>query len=269
MGLLIIRLLTLINNEKIDSTFFHIASTLIENYAVIAHKSISEMAAICNVSKSTMSKFARKIGFDDYYDLKDHAPFIEDRYQNKLNYLTNIISTIETEGIDTYFEAVEKDIQAIKKALDMDIINEIALDLIKYRKVASFGLLFSESAALDLQYKLAYNGKFIYTFQDDKKQEEFIRNAKYDTLIIIFSNSGNFLRQQQLEQGNPQKNLFRHTKAKLIAITSDKAINQLDYVDQALIFPHSTSIQTHAFLYQVIMDIIVSRYRYYLQQGSI
>ncbi|MBO0449456.1 MurR/RpiR family transcriptional regulator [Enterococcus sp. MJM12] len=269
MGLLIIRLLTLINNEKTDSTFFHIASTLIENYSLIAHTSISEMAKICTVSKSTMSKFARKIGFDDYYDLKDHAPFVEDRYQNKLNYLTNIISAIETKGIDAYFEAVEQDIQAVRESLDMAIINEIAQDLIKYKKVASFGLLFSESAALDLQYKLAYNGKFIYTFQDDKKQEEFIRNAQEDTLIIIFSNSGNFLRQQQLEQGNPQKNLFRYTKAKLIAITSDKTINQLSYVDQALTFPHSTSIQTHAFLYQIIMDIIVSRYRYYIQQDSI
>lgn len=263
MNLLIIRLLTLLNTEKSDSTFFHIASVLIQHYSVISKLSISEMASIATVSKSTLSKFARKIGFDDYFDLKESAPFIENRYNNKLNYLTNILNVLEQEQLDTYFDAIESDITMLKEQIDLTAIDHLAKDLIHYDKVGAFGLLFSESAALDFQYKLAYNGKFIFTFQDDLKQEEFIKNSDEQTLLIIFTNSGNYLRQQQLRVGLPTKNLFKKTKAKIIAITSDPSLSSLNYVDNIILFPHKTSIQTHAFLYQIIMDLIVSRYRYY------
>lgn len=226
------------------------------------------MASLANVSKSTLSKFARKIGFDDYYDLKDSAHFIENRYNNNLNYVTNILNVLENNEVDSYFDAIQSDIQTIKNEIDKEAIDSLAKDLINYRKIGAFGLLFSESAALDFQYKLAYNGKFIVTFQDDLKQEEFIRNADKDTLLIIFTNSGNFIRQQQLRPGTPKKNIFKHTKAKLIAITSDRSIKDLHYVDDVILFPHNTNIQTHAFLYQIVMDLVVAKFRHYILDES-
>ena len=79
MELLIIRLLTLLNSETADSTTFHIATVMLEHYQQIANLSIAEMASLANVSKSTLSKFSRKLGFDDYHDLKDNALFAEKR----------------------------------------------------------------------------------------------------------------------------------------------------------------------------------------------
>ncbi len=126
--------------------------------------------------------------------------------------------------------------------------------------------MFSESAAIDLQYKLAYSSKFIYTSQDDRKQDAYIRSADEDTLIIVFSNSGNFLHQQLLRPGHPERDTFTHTKAKIFAITANAAVKDLPYVSDAIVFPHETSLQTHAFLYQIIMDMIVTRYRFYTGQ---
>lgn len=258
MGLLIVRLLTLLNTKSLSSTFGHIALVLIQNYSQIYQLSISDMANLANVSKSTMSKFARKIGFDDYYDLKDNAPFVEDRFNNRLNYLTNIIDVLEKGDLDLYFQAIHSDIRKLQASID-----RFAQQLVFYKKVAAFGLLFSESAALDFQYKLAYNGKFIYTCQNDYQQEQFIRQADKDTLIIVFTNSGDFVRQNQLVPSWPRKNSFAHSKAKIMAITSDTNLVRLDYINDAIVFPHQTDIQTHAFLYQIIMDLIVARYRYF------
>ncbi len=70
MGPLIIRLLTVLNNETTSSTYYHIAQTLLNNYSIIDKSSISDIATLCTVSKSTISKFARSIGFEDYYELK-------------------------------------------------------------------------------------------------------------------------------------------------------------------------------------------------------
>ena len=263
MGPLIIRLLTLLNNEKTTSTYYHIAETLLKNYNQIAEVSISEIAALCNVSKSTMSKFARFIGFEDYFDLKNAAPFAENKYHFDLNYLSNIIRPIETQGYEPYLDAIINDIASFRDKVNMDAIDRLAQDLVHFEKVGAFGLLFSESAAIDFQYKLAYSEKFIVTFQSDVKQVEYIEEADEETLIVIFSNSGGFLQRQQLRENIPYKNIFEKSKAKIYVITANQEVENYPFIDDVILFPHETKFQTHAYIYQIIMDLIISRYRYF------
>lgn len=261
MGLLILRLLTAINTYSLDSTYHHIATVFIQNYDLIKENSIDEMADLSNVAKSTLSKFAKELGFDNYKHLKDNADFIENRYNNKYNYITNIIEFIGERNFSEYYELILESIKKIENSIDMLAIDRLVDDLINYNKVGIFGLLFSESAAIDFQYKLAYNQKFVITYQDELKQEEFIRNADEDTLLIILSNSGNYLRVQQISPGKPPKRYFQNTKAKIFAITSDKTVLKLPHVDDALIYPRNDKIETHNIIYQIIFDIIIARYR--------
>lgn len=266
MGLLLIRLMSIINTAELNSIGYHIANGLLENYEQISQASIGEMAKLVNVSKSTMSKFARQIGFDDYSDLKDNAGFVENRFGNKLNYLTNIHERLENNQLDQYFQSVQADIQSLHDKISIDAVTRFAHYLVDYQKIGAFGLLFSESAAIDFQYKLAYTGKFIRTFQSDLNQQEFIRNADQDTLIVVFTNSGNFLRKEQLRVGTPAKNLFRQTKGKVIAISADETVKDLAYVDDALIFSNSSDFQTHQFIFQIIIDLVVAKYSQLLSQ---
>lgn len=268
MELLIIRLLTMLNSDPANTTYFHIGRVLIDHYSEISSSSISEMAAIANVSKSTMSKFARFLGFDDYRDLKDSAEFAEKRRQYANSYANNIMRVLDQNGHDQYFDAIINDIKALKQGVDIASIDQVALALNHFKRVAAFGLMFSESAAIDLQYKLAYSNKFIYTTQDDRKQTDYIRQADEEDLIIIFTNSGNFLRQKQLLPGEPTRTVFEHTKARIVAITSNPQVAALPFVKNAILFPHLTNIQTHAFSYQIITDLIVMRYRQFTAEKN-
>lgn len=261
MGLLIIRLLNLLNNAPTDSTNYYIGLTMINHYDQIQALSIGEFAALCHVSKSTVSKFARTLGFDDYGDLKDNAAFIENRFNNPLNYRSNILSALEQEGVDSYFDAVVQDIDYLRHHLDLPTIERVAKAIVTHKNVFAFGILFSESAAIDFQIKLAYNGKFIRTFQDDLVQEEIIKTADEESLFIIFTNSGDYLTKQQIRNGTPRKDFFDRTKAKVIVITANPQISELPFVQEAIIFPHQTHFQTHAFMYQFIMDLIVSKFK--------
>ncbi|MDT2695802.1 MurR/RpiR family transcriptional regulator [Enterococcus gallinarum] len=269
MGPLIIRLLTVLNNETTSSTYYHIAQTLLNNYSIIDKSSISDIATLCTVSKSTISKFARSIGFEDYYELKKSSTFAENKYHFDLNYISNIINPIEKNGYDDYLDAIIKDISAFKQQSNMRSIDALAKCLTTYNKVGAFGLLFSESAAIDFQYKLAYAGKFIITYQSDLKQIEFIEQADEETLLIIFSNSGGFLQRQQLRDDIPYRNVFENTKAKIFVITANEEVRNYRFVHDVILFPHETIFQTHSFIYQIIMDIIVSKYRQYLEPPTI
>lgn len=261
MGTLLNRLLNVLNSGKEESTNFHIAYILLSHYESIKEMTISEIADLCHVSKSTISKFTRSLGFDDFIELKMSAGYKSDKRTNSLNYNDNILSFMEYHTAAEYIDTIISDLELAKSSINMDKINELAENLIKYEKVAAFGLLYSESAAVDFQSKLAYNGKYIITYLSDVKQDEYIKNADGDTLIIIFSNSGKYINQYQMAAGEIDKNIFKKTKAKIAVITANKSMETNPYVDLCITFNHSSIVQTHAVMYQIITDFIVSKYK--------
>mgnify|MGYP001253847086 FL=1 len=62
-------------------------------------------------------------------------------------------------------------------------------------------------------------------------------------------------------QGNINKNVFKQTKAKIVVITANKNMENHPYVDLCIDFQHSSEVQTHAILYQVITDFITFKYK--------
>lgn len=261
MGTLLNRLLIILNDGKESSTYYHIANILLCNYDAIQNMTIQEVADLCFVSKSTISKFTRHIGFDDFIELKLAASYKSNKTSNYLNYNDNIIGFMEEHTKEEYIDRIINDLELIKNNLNMEKIEELANDLINYDKVATFGLLYSESAAMDFQSKLAYNGKYIISHMSDIKQDEFIKKAQDDTLIIIFTNSGDYIKKYQMMHGNIDKNIFKQTKAKIVVITANKDMEDHPYVDLCIDFQHSSDVQTHAILYQVITDFITFKYK--------
>ena len=57
-----------------------------------------------------------------------------------------------------------------------------------------------------MQYKLAYNHKFIMSYVNDVKQDEYLKNNSEQGVVIIYSNSGNYLNKYQLSSFDEKKN---------------------------------------------------------------
>lgn len=260
MGILLNRLLTVLNDSDPKSTDYHIAFTILSNFYSIHEMSIGEVADLCYVSKSTISKFIRRLNFEDYAEFKAASLFIENRHGYNLNYNQNIAEYIEQNGIGSYIDIIMNDIFSCKEDIDMARVKELAGDLVKYKYVASFGLLFSELGAMDLQAKLAYNGKFIITSLNDVKQDEFINSSEEDTLIIIFSNSGSYIQRYMLSEFQTKKD-YSKIKAKIVLITGNAKMENHPDVDLCISFSHKSMIQTHSIIYPLINDIIVTEYR--------
>jgi len=262
MGMLLNRLLIIIIEEDSHSTNYHIAMTLLKHFDKIINLSINEIGEICNVSKSTISKFIRHIGFDDYFEFKDAAPFSHKQHHSDYSYNLNVMGYIESHSFDDYLDTINQDVEELKRSIDTVKVDQLAKDIMNYETVAAFGLLYSETAAIDLQTKLAYNEKFINTSMYDVKQHDFIRNANEDTLIIIFSYSGDYLYKYQMMDGDVRKNAFDKTKAKIVVITANKEVEKDPRVDYCIAFPSVSNISTHSILYPIITDYLVLRYRH-------
>lgn len=75
MAALYQRLSTTISEMDTTSIEYHIASIMIANLTQIYNIPIGRMAKLCSVSKSSVSKFVRTLGFEDYQEFKAEALF--------------------------------------------------------------------------------------------------------------------------------------------------------------------------------------------------
>ncbi|MDD3360773.1 MAG: MurR/RpiR family transcriptional regulator [Hespellia sp.] len=257
------RLTAILNKESPDSVDYYISSNMLDHLMELSSMSISEIAEMCAVSKSTISKFVRELGFDDYADFKIDAKLIheKDQYTKEKGITINITDFMLQNGVEAYQKALFQDIHNLFEEIDYEKVRNVASMIHDYKRVAAFGDAYSETAALNLQHKMKYYRKTIYTTTHDRKQTDYIEKADTDTLIIIFSNRGRYISNYQMLDGYPEKECFEHTKAKIILITSNEEMAKDSRIDEAITYRHSTIIQNHPVLFQMILEIIAIEYQ--------
>lgn len=264
MGMLFNRLLIILNEEAQDSTYYHIALMMLDHIEELQELSINKLADLCSVSKSTISKFIRFIGYEDFADFRYAAVFQDNKYGYSFSYVNDVMNYIRNHSLDSFILTVQQDITATYMSLDWKMVDRLVQDIDRYKKVAAFGLLFSETAAMDLQAKLAYNKKFIVTNLSDLKQDSFIEAAGEDTLIIVFSDSGEFLNKYWNIADFAYKQAFRKTKAKVVLITSNPEAAKHPSVSYCLLYQKTRELHTHRIVYGILTDIIAYKYREYV-----
>ena len=73
MGTLYTRLSSITGEMSPESIEHHIARVMLEHIHQLNNISIGAMADLCSVSKSTISKFVKQLGFEDYKEFKAEA----------------------------------------------------------------------------------------------------------------------------------------------------------------------------------------------------
>lgn len=265
MGMLYNRLLIVLNEENQDSIYYHIAITTLQHIEEINSLSIGELAELCAVSKSTISKFVRYIGYEDFADFRYATVFRDNKYGYSFSYVNNVMHYMEEHSLDAFIQTVQRDIAATYQVLDWRAVDRLAEDLAGHQYVAAFGLLFSETAAMDLQSKLAYNKKFIVTNINDLKQDRYIQNTGQDTLIIIFSDSGEFLDKYSQIADFADKRACSRAKAKIVVITSNPKVEKDPRVAYCVRYQKTSELCTHRIVYAALTDIIAYKYREYMK----
>lgn len=269
MGILYHRLLIILNEESLESTYYHIAFVMLRYIRSLHEIPIHKLAELCDVSKSTISKFIRFIGYEDFSDFRYAAIFENNKYHFEFNYVVNVMGYMEQNSMDSYFMTISQDISMTYQNMDWAAVDQLVRDLAHYKTVAAFGLMFSETAALDFQIKLGYSGKIVVTNLNDQKQDQFIQNAGEDTLIIIFSDSGEYINKYRMIDDFSNKQVFSRTKAKVVLITSNKNMKKDPRVAYGIYYEKTRSMSTHRIIYGILTDIIAYKYREYAARNGI
>ena len=250
-----IYLLSTMASQKNDSTNCQISSYILENLESVKGMTIVELAQHCYVSNSSISRFCKDIGLHDFVELKDLLQSTELSYR--------LLSQKETtkERSQEFADMVIDGFKSVLDSFDYEVLGRLSKDLMKYQRIAAFGLLKAESAAMNFQHDMLMLGKIVTTKVSFSQQKEYMKKADENDCILIFSYGGYY-------STNYHKLCFKEGhKPKIYMITTDPKGHENKYVDEVIHFNAPPFYQVgNPYLMQLIEGILVQNLAYELRK---
>lgn len=251
MGKIRQSLVAIMNSEETSSTYYRIAKYLLQNNYIAKHVSMDDVAKNCYCAKSTVSRFCRQIGYENYYelnqDLYDSTKKSQDKYNRYLNY---DFKTSKEIFLGDLLYAIEM----INQTLNEKEINKFVYNLNNYDEVAIFGNSQSQTIAQKFQNDMCLSRKIITATALPEYQKEYIQNANSHTLIIIISFSGDYFRQFI------SKYQFENSKPKILLITCNKKMVHSALYDEVYYIPANDNYAFRAHSISIFLNIIAIEY---------
>ena len=237
-GKLPVVFLSAVASEKKGSTNSLIASYILDHRQESLSMGIREIAETCHVSLSSVSRFCKDIGLNDFAELKE--------------ILAADLSFQHCEGDLSHH--INLAIDMAKRSVDKQLIHKLCREIRNHSKVAAFGLLKAETAAINLQSDMLMLGKQIYTNISYSQQMEYIMSADADDLIIIFSYTGSYFDFNYFR--GKEKNL----KKPQIAMIAGNGCKVPDFADIFIGFDSLQDQLSHPWQLQYIAGLIAQEY---------
>lgn len=164
------------NYEKLNDNDLHIWKYILRHRERCKKMSIQELAAACNLSHTTVLRFARKLGLDGYSELK-HCLKWADEKETKIG----------TDEIDLCCEDVIRTMETIKKRDCSDLFDLFT----QAERIYAFGTgQVQKDAAEELKKNFLYLDQQIINLDGEKEIEIILNYTQEKDVFILLSHSG-------------------------------------------------------------------------------
>lgn len=247
-GKLPVVFLSTLASEKKDSTNSQITTYLLNHLDDIRDIGIQEMAKECHVAMSSISRFCKEIGLNDFNELRELLASTNMTFEKYSR------ASSMQQRLDDYSDKVKESIDMVERSIDMQQISLLCNEIKRYKKVAAFGLMKAGAVAYNLQSDLLMLGKQVYSNISYNQQLQYILSATKEDLIIIFSYTGCYfdysdLRILKQKLNNPQ-----------IWLISSKQETYHDFIDHVITFDSLQDQNSHPYQLQFIAGLIAQEY---------
>lgn len=192
MGSLANKLLGYVSTTTVHDTNYEIAVALIKNYTRLREMSIGEIADLCYVSKASISRFCRFMGFDSFKEFNSYLqqdPTINTDYSRSF-YIA--LSNDWPDAISYYLTSVIENLTAALSPENIAMVPEIIQILHNSHHVAYFSHHFLWDIGRHFQNKMMAMGCYVEQFWDYSAQLECARSLGPDDLAIVCSIGGSY-----------------------------------------------------------------------------
>ena len=164
-----------------------IADYLMQNPNDILPLYITELAKQCETSEATVVRFAKRLGYDGYQQLK--IAIAQDVHNRPIN---ENITPDDTAG--DIFQKVCNDIycslEKTKNAMKSKQLDDCCKAILSAKRILVFGLGNSASVATDASHKMFRLGLNAYAYTDNHMQAIAAAHTDKDSVVFAISHSG-------------------------------------------------------------------------------
>ena len=234
-GKLPIVFLSTLASEKKDSTNSQIVTYLLNHLDDIKDIGIQEMAKECSVAMSSISRFCKEIGLNDFNELRELL------ITTNMTFEQYSTSSKAKDRLKEYSSKVKESITMVEKSIDIQQIDALCKEIQKYEQVGIFGLLKAGAVAFNLQSDLLMLGKQTYSNISYKQQLQYISSADENDLLIIFSYTGSYFDYPDI------RTLKNQLKKPQISLISSKQESYPELIDHVITFDSKQDQNSHQY----------------------
>ena len=251
-------LYAVLNASEPDSSDRRIANYLIENIYKKEHFGIQDVADACFVSKSSVSRFCRRIGYADFLAMSQSIKYVQMRTYKRFDEYLDLPADAMA---GAYLDQMSRCIEQVRAYASTDLLTELVGLLDRYDKIGIFGQMQSYSVATNFQFELASLGKHVSSFIMMSQQEDFILDSGKEAMAIIISSGGRYFQDFSRYFDYQSKN-----RPYLVLITNNQRLKKCVPYDKVYIVPSDSNTASQPTSLQIFANLAVMHYSRLLSQ---
>lgn len=231
------------NYDKLNESDLYIWNYIFHNKSECQTMSIQDLASSCNVSHTTILRFASKLGLQGYSELKFYLKWANIQEQQ---------SRFDNKNIEDICNDIEKTMEVMKKRDFYDVFQLFE----NSNKIYVYGSgAVQKNAAEDLKRNMIFANKLIYVLEGKSETQTILDAVCEQDVFFLLSLSGN----------NSFMNKFAHNLrqkgVKIISITQvgNNELASLSDVNLQF-YTHSVPINKNQFdIYPTVQFFIINQ----------
>ena len=245
-------LYAILNSTSADSSDYRIAKYLLSHIYKLKKISVEDIAKGSFVSKSTVSRFCRRLGYEDYQSMHQTMQVaLTGRYHRYDEYLALPQEVITHEYLKQHLEMIH----VVREYATDAVLDRFASLLLQYENIGIFGQMHAYPIALNFQMELSSYDKVVSCFNIMPEQEKFIQSSGSDTLIIIISSSGRYFQDfiTYFDYNAPNRPY-------LVLITNNQRLKVSRPYDEIFIIPSENNTASQPMSMQIFTNLVTIHY---------
>lgn len=249
------QLLSCVNYGEVQGVNREIANGILENYNLIPTLTIYELADLCFVSASSITRFIRSLGYESYKNFKNEIEAtlkIDVDYSKKVNLAT---SDDLQPIFQRYTDNVLENIRFTFENINYEQLHRICEMIYQANQIAFFGLEYANQVGFHFQNKMASLNKIIKLGVTDEKQLELAQELHEGSLVFVVSLEGSyFYRHTEIFELLVEKNCH------IIAISMVTAGKFVNYCDEVILCNKTNSNTEGRVTLMYMIELILMAY---------
>lgn len=192
MGSVAEKLLSYIDTTMVHDNNYQIASIMLTHYRELRGMTSGEIAELCYVSKASISRFCRFLGYEDFRALQDA---LENEFPISDDYSPQLFARLQDEpqhAFASYSDEAQLNIATTISAENLSRVPAIVQAIHDCTRVAFFSHHFLWDIGRYLQSKLVHMGRYIELYLDYTAQLACAQQLEPGDLAIICSIGGSY-----------------------------------------------------------------------------